>query len=96
MCKFIRFYSFRTGQEMLRVGMTGSKGPQGEIEPGVAAVRTQPLYTGRSLYQLSCASLTFIDPLISEASYWLVLFISPRITVSREPDSAPFRAEIMS
>lgn len=37
-----------------------------------------------------------MDPLIAEASYWVVLFISPRITVSREPDSAPFRAEIMS
>lgn len=40
--------------------------------------------------------LTLMEPLISEASYWAVLFISPRITVSREPDSAPFSAEIMS
>lgn len=39
---------------------------------------------------------TWMDPLTTEASYWVVLFISPRITVSREPDSAPFRAEIMS
>lgn len=39
---------------------------------------------------------TFMEPLSAEASYWVVLFISPRITVSREPDSAPFRAEIMS
>lgn len=44
----------------------------------------------------SSSSFTLMDPLISEASYWVVLFISPRITVSREPDSAPFRAEIMS
>lgn len=41
-------------------------------------------------------SFTLIDPLISEASYWAVLFMRPRMTVSREPDSAPFRAEIMS
>lgn len=40
--------------------------------------------------------VTLMDPLISEASYWVGLFISPSITFSREPDSAPFRAEIMS
>lgn len=39
---------------------------------------------------------TLMDPLISEASYWDVLFISPRMTVSRLPDNAAFRAVIMS
>lgn len=35
---------------------------------------------------------TFMEALSSVASYWTVLFISPNINVSSEPDSAPFRA----
>ncbi len=34
----------------------------------------------------------FIDDFSSEASYCAVLFISPRIRCSKEPESAPFRA----
>ncbi len=37
----------KNGQEMTR-----SKGPQGGIEPEVAAARAQPLYMGRPPYQL--------------------------------------------
>ncbi len=36
-----------------REGITCSKGPQGGIEPGNLAARTQPLYMGRPLYRPS-------------------------------------------
>lgn len=49
-------------------------------------------YPVSHVYLLFSVTLTFMEALSSEASYWAVLFIRPKIRASREPDSAPFRA----
>lgn len=49
-------------------------------------------YPVRHVYLVFSVTLTFMEALSSEASYWAVLFIRPKIRASREPDSAPFRA----
>ncbi len=41
------------GNGEVREGITCSKGPQGGIKPGEAVARTQPLYMGHQLSQLS-------------------------------------------
>lgn len=49
-------------------------------------------YPASHVYLVFSVTLTFMEALSSEASYWAVLFIRPKIRASREPDSAPFRA----
>lgn len=54
------------------------------------------IYTVKIQLKVINIPFTLMEALISEASYWAVLFMRPRMTVSREPDSAAFRAEIIS
>lgn len=56
---------------------------------------SSPIWSVKGSFQPP-VTLTFMEALSSEASYWVVLFIRPNIRASRGPDSAPFRAVIRS
>lgn len=65
------------------------------VKHPTAALSYQSLFWNVQIpgvYLVFSVTLTFMEALSSEASYWAVLFIKPKTRASREPDSAPFRA----